>query len=183
MFETIADFFKSVGMGNVALWIIVISCFIEITPIKFNPLGFIAKKIGDQFNHSVNKQIETVREDLVKRIDELRDEQNEKIGEIYNEINTLSAQQQELKTKQIEQMAKINDNEIRRLRHEIIEFSTSIVNLEKHPIEEYVHIIECYGDYHKLIEENGLTNGRIDKEYEIILSHYHSGREMGLDRF
>lgn len=53
--------------GSVSPWIallLVLSLLIEITPIKFNPWSWFAKKIGKAFNGEVMKEIGTLKTEM-----------------------------------------------------------------------------------------------------------------------
>lgn len=66
----------------------------------------------------------------------------------------------------------VDDNEIDRIRWEILDFSNSCRQGKKHTLDEFVHIIELNEKYHKILERRDLTNGRIDLEYNYIVSIY-----------
>ena len=63
----------------------------------------------------------------------------------------------------------VDDNEIDRIRWEILDFANSCRNGRKHTYGEFVHIIELNGKYHKILDKRELTNGQIDAEYSYIL--------------
>jgi hypothetical protein len=102
----------------------------------------------------LNKNINSVKEDLKLEIESIKKEQ---------------IQQKE----SIEDLTKVNElNEISRIRWEIIEFANSIENKQLHIRDEYRHIIDDNKRYHALIEKYELDNGVIDEEYEKIYKHY-----------
>ena len=58
---------------HIAYIIVILSLFIEITPIKFNPWSRIIKWFGDKLNHESNQKIDsltTVVKNLEQEIDE-----------------------------------------------------------------------------------------------------------------
>jgi hypothetical protein len=58
MLEAIAKVLLSMGFGQYALILLIISIFIDITPgIKVNPIKAIFKFIGKYFNSSIEKEI------------------------------------------------------------------------------------------------------------------------------
>lgn len=67
---------------------------------------------------------------------------------------------------------KVDENEIDRIRYEILSFASSCRNKRKHSRENFLHIIELNTKYHKIIEEKGLENGQIDIEFELIKNIY-----------
>ena len=58
------------------------------------------------------------------------------------------------------------------IRAEILRFSNSVRNGQKHSQEEWFHIIDRINEYHKLIEKRELTNGVIEVETQFIYDSY-----------
>lgn len=67
---------------------------------------------------------------------------------------------------------KVDQNEIDRIRWEILDFANSCRNQKKHTREEFLHIIELNQKYHKIIDEKGIENGQIDIEFAFIKRLY-----------
>ena len=63
---------------------------------------------------------------------------------------------------------KVDQNEIDRIRWEILDFANSCRNHRKHTREEFLHIIDLNQKYHKIIDEKGVKNGQIDIEFAFI---------------
>ena len=65
-------------------WVAALFCLsvlVEITPIKFNPLSWLAKKIGKAFNGDVMKEIGTLKTevtDIKKDVSDIREEAKER---------------------------------------------------------------------------------------------------------
>lgn len=138
--DALIEFVKGMSAGeiagNVTLLLVALSAFIEITPIKFNPISLLFGWIGKKFNGAV--------------------------------LDKLSAQDKAM----VEIRDVVDDNEIDRIRWEILDFSNSCRQGKKHTLDEFVHIIELNEKYHKILERRDLTNGRIDLEYNYIVSIY-----------
>lgn len=122
--------------GNATLLLVGLSAFVEITPIKVNPITSFLKWLGNKFNGPV--------------------------------LDKLSAQDKAM----VEIRDVVDDNEIDRIRWEILDFSNSCRQGKKHTLDEFVHIIELNEKYHKILERRNLTNGRIDLEYRYIVEIY-----------
>ena len=121
--------------GAVSLGVI-LSIFIEITPIKINPISMLLKFIGRNINAELKAEISAVKAD-VQKIDN-----------------------------------KVDNNEIDRIRWEILDFANSCRNKRRHTREEFLHIIDLNTKYHKILDERGMTNGQINIEYEYIEGLY-----------
>lgn len=66
----------------------------------------------------------------------------------------------------------IDDNEIDRIRWEILVFANSCREGQRHTLDEFDHIIELNEKYHKILKRRNLTNGKIDLEYRYIVKIY-----------
>ena len=121
--------------GAVSLGVI-LSIFIEVTPIKINPISMLLKFIGRNINAELKAEISAVKAD-VQKIDN-----------------------------------KVDNNEIDRIRWEILDFANSCRNKRRHTREEFLHIINLNEKYHKILDERGMTNGQINIEYEYIEGLY-----------
>ena len=122
--------------GNATLLLVGLSAFVEITPIKFNPITAVLQWIGNKFNGPV--------------------------------MDKLSAQDKAM----VEIRDVVDDNEIDRIRWEILDFANSCRQGKKHTRDEFVHIVELNAKYHKILERRKLTNGVIDLEYNYIVKIY-----------
>lgn len=71
----------------------------------------------------------------------------------------------------------VDDNEIDRIRWEILAFSNSCRQGKKHTLDEFAHVIELNKKYHDILDRRGLTNGRIDLEYGYIVKIYEECQE------
>lgn len=122
--------------GNATLLLVGLSAFVEITPIKINPVTAFLGWLGNKFNGPVMEKLSA---------------QDEAMAEIRNTVD---------------------DNEIDRIRWEILAFSNSCRQGKKHTLDEFAHIIELNEKYHAILKRRDLTNGRIDVEYNYILGIY-----------
>lgn len=145
--------------------IVFLSIFIEISPIQINPISLLSSII-----------FRPLRDDMKK----MKTEINQRIDDIKNELKTdidSIKEQQEKEKVQIKELIKSSEiAEISRIRWEIIEFSNSLDNDQKHNRDEYRHIIDDRKRYLYLIDKYELTDGLIDEEYEKIKTHYDANK-------
>lgn len=123
--------------------IIFLSIFIEITPIKVNPLSAIFKWIGAITNKDTNETLcsmDAKLEGVSKRIDK-----------IENRIDMI---------------------EINNMRTQILDFANSCMNERKHTQEEFDHVIDLKNNYDSIIKKKGFKNGRVDLAYKYISELY-----------
>lgn len=146
--------------------IVVIGLFVEITPIKINPISWLLKLLFKPIHDDMksmkdelNKKIDGIKQDLTKEIDQIRIEQKQE-------------------NNRIDELIKSNEMaEISRIRWEIIEFSNSIDNGQLHIRDEYRHIKDNNRRYHALIQKYELDNGVVDEEMEKINKHYEENKD------
>ena len=145
--EQLIEALSDVTIGDIAKWaglllVGVLSLF-EFTKIKVNPISAIFRWIGDKINAP-----------LIERIDEIAKTQND--------------QQQKL----VELQDSMDDNEIDRIRWEILDFANSCRNGRLHTQDEFIHIISLNTKYHDILAKRNLSNGLIDLEYSYIENLY-----------
>jgi len=133
---------ESLVSGAVSL-IVALGVFVEITPIKINPISALLKFVGKNINAELKAEISAVKAEV--------ETTKESVQKIDN---------------------KVDNNEIDRIRWEILDFANSCRNKHRHTREEFLHIINLNEKYHKILDERGMTNGQIDIEYEYIEGLY-----------
>lgn len=130
-------------LGKGIVWFIILSMFVEITPIKLNPVTLFfnwIKKSIREFGNTLNAPV----------LDELA-KQKETMSEIRDVVD---------------------DNEIDRIRWEILDFANSCRQGKRHTHDEFVHIFELNTKYHNILARRNLENGIIDLEYNFITKIY-----------
>ena len=73
----------------------------------------------------------------------------------------------------------IEKNEIEDMRWTILDFANTIQDGTRCNGEMYVHILEIFDSYEKLLEKNGMENGRVDAAMGLINERYKEGLRMG----
>ncbi len=129
----------------------ILSIFVEISKIKFNPWRLLFEFIGKSLNRDVKRELENIK-GLIKL-------QGEHLREIEMTVDM---------------------NEIKRIRAEIFAFADSCKMGEKHTEEAFLHIIDIHEDYEELIEKYNMTNGRISLDYDYIMNVYQGCVKKGV---
>lgn len=122
-------------------------------------LSDMEQKIADfeQSQHNYHDQSINIRDDL---------EDNQKV--LQDGIN-------ELKTLLI-------NKEIDDIRTTILDFSNAVMNGRDYNKEQYEHIIDLYDKYEKILEQNGMTNGRVTASMEFVLKNYQDLMDNGFKK-
>lgn len=79
---------------------------------------------------------------------------------------------QRLEERADEQRMSIDENEMDRIRWEVLDFANACRNHVRHTKDEFQHIIALNGKYHRLLEKYKMENGVFDAEYDYILELY-----------
>lgn len=75
--------------------------------------------------------------------------------------------------KQLDELKKeVTEFKVDIWRTEILDFSDSCMNHQRHTKEQFDHVIEILDKYDKYITENKLNNGQVDVAHEYILEIY-----------
>ena len=100
------------------------------------------------------------------------------IGKIMNQ--DLCVEMKNINEKLKVVSSRVDENEIDRIRYEILDFSNACRNNREHSKDQFQHVIDINKKYHKILEENGLENGIIDVEYDYILRVYKDCQDNGM---
>lgn len=164
--ETLAGVLSTLGFKEYAIVVLLLSIFIDINPkIKFNPIKAIIRYLGRWFNNSIQKEIAGFKVEVNQKFDDLQKEQKA---------------QRETLTKLVNDM---DQKEASKLRWEVIDFETSILNDEKHSREQYRHILDSACKFFRMVESHELdikvSEEDIQKLQEartFIQNHYDKNR-------
>lgn len=64
------------------------------------------------------------------------------------------------------------NKEINDMRWEILDFSNAVMNGRVYNKEIYDHIFDTYTEYERVLEENGLENGKVDSSMQFVRNKY-----------
>lgn len=129
--------------GSLVCIVFVLSSVIEVSKIQINPWSKLLECLG-------NVLFKNIEQDL---------------QEVKINIQNLS--------KQTEETAKtIDDNEVWRLRYEILAFANSCKNNKQHTKDEFDHILEAHDKYNYIIRKRGIPNGVMDVEHAYVRDLY-----------
>ena len=159
--NNLIKFFSGMQMSTVISVLLIVGTFIDISPIKLNPLKAIIRFIGKSFNSSIEREISGFKKEVNEKFELLQEEQ--------------SMQREALDKLLHDQESK----EISGIRWEIIDFDNSIVNGCKHTREQYRHILDRGQKYYRMIEETSQEDDASDlkEALESIQGHYDKYRK------
>lgn len=142
--EALADVTLGQLFSALTVFIGLVLTYIEFSKrIKWNPLSDMLKWFGSKLTAPIYAKIE---------------EQSKQYDCLASKIDGLRDTQ--------------DDNEIDRIRWEILNFARSCRSGEWHATDEFEHIMDLNVKYHGLLDRRNLKNGRIDLEYNYIVRTY-----------
>ena len=100
------------------------------------------------------------------------------LGWIGGKINGPVMERIEEQEKKLDELqSAVDSNEIDRIRWEILDFANSCRHNKRHSEDEFDHIIELNTKYHEILKRRGMTNGKIDLEYQYVERIYKERQE------
>ena len=106
--------------GHVSPWIALVLCLsllIEITPIKFNPWSWLAKKLGSAFNG-----------EIMKEINNLKTKMDEEIGTLKTEVSGIDQKVKDIKKDVADIREESKEREATNRRARILDFGDEILH-------------------------------------------------------
>lgn len=151
--------------GNLLPWIavvlLILSWVFEVSKIKISPWSWLFGQIAQLITKDVKKEIT----DVNKRLDDIVYIKSTHYQEIIEGLGKTASIMEEI-------WQAIDENEMNRLRWEILSFADSLRSGNIHSIDAFRHIIEVNDKYHRIIDKRGFVNGVIDAEMAYITEEY-----------
>lgn len=140
---------------NIIQIIVVLSIFIQISPIKWNPITSFVKWFGKIITEDVSTKVEDYNKERNKQIEEIKTEMTDKVKEFTDAI--------------VEIQHDVDTNEKDRIRYEVLAFARSCRNSAiTHTYDEFKHILKLNDKYQNLLIKTKDKNGVFDSEIKYI---------------
>lgn len=163
-------------------WTVVIGVLIAIGIVMLcvKIKDFVVSTFGITTKSALAKQAqeEHIKELQVQIIDLQKDVQQFKDNRIHDREQSFDIQKQltdsqTLLQNSVENLRKMLVNkEINDMRWEILDFSNAVMNGRVYNKEIYDHIFDTYTEYERVLEENGLENGKVDSSMQFVRNKY-----------
>lgn len=170
-------------------WTVVIGVLIAIGIVMLcvKIKDFVVSTFGITTKSALAKQAQEERiKDLNNQIIDLQKEvQQFKDNRIHDRDKSFDIQKQltdsqTLLQNSVENLRKMLVNkEINDMRWEILDFSNAVMNGRVYNKEIYDHIFDTYTEYERVLEENGLENGKVDSSMQFVRNKYLELMEKG----
>lgn len=135
----------------------------------------LAKQAQEEHIKDLNNQII----DLQKEVQQFKDNRIHDRDQSFD-IQKQLTDSQTLLQNSVENLRKMLVNkEINDMRWEILDFSNAVMNGRVYNKEIYDHIFDTYTEYERVLEENGLENGKVDSSMQFVRNKYLELMEKG----
>ena len=128
----------------------------------------LAKQAQEQHVKDLQGQIYSLQKEI-QQFKENRIHDREQSFDIQKQLTD----SQTLLQDSVENLRKMLVNkEINDMRWEILDFSNAVMNGRTYNKEIYDHIFDTYTEYERVLEENGLENGKVDSSMQFVRNKY-----------
>lgn len=128
------------------------------------------------------KALEKKLSDMEQKIADFEQSQHDYHDQSINVRDKLEDNQKVLQDSINELKTLLINKEIDDIRTTILEFSNTVMNDRDYNKEQYEHIIDLYDKYEKILEQNGMTNGRVTASMEFVLKNYQDLMDNGFKK-
>ena len=141
---TFQEFLVKIGLSEFSFWGIMLfltTLGIELTPrIKWNPWTALFKWIGERFNTHIDAKLNGIRGEL--------NVLDQKVANVQDQLG--------------KHISESEQNALRAMRRDILEFCNACMNGRKHTREQYEFMIKQCDTYEEFIRKNYIKNGVIE---------------------
>lgn len=123
--------------------LIALSLLVEITPIKINPLSWLAKKIGQSFNGEV-----------MNKISNLETNMDNKIGTLKTEMGNVNKEVQGIKKDVADIREEAKEREATNRRARILEFGDNILHGDNYSKEHWDSVLIDCSEYEHYCDDH-----------------------------
>ena len=131
---------KEMSIGEILKWIAgvaaMLSIFIQITPIKWNPLSSLLKWIGSKLNEGTMKEVSAIRKEITginSKVDNLEQKVNEVKEDMTSRLDEAEARREEDKACVARaRVLRFGGEAIRGMSHTKEEFDNVLVDIDSY---------------------------------------------------
>lgn len=128
------------------------------------------------------KALEQKLSDMEQKIADFEQSQHEYHDQSISIRDKLEDNQKVLQDGISELKMLLINKEIDDIRTTILDFSNAVMNGRDYNKEQYEHIIDLYDKYEKILDQNGMTNGRVTASMEFVLKNYQDLMDNGFKK-
>lgn len=110
-----------------------------------------------------------------KQLAEIKESIHDMHGMLTTIIDITKSQQDQINTLDKDQkllMKSVDENEMDRIRHDVLDFAGEIMNGKKHTKNDYEYHLKIGNKYQALVDKHEEENGVFETEYDFIKEKY-----------
>lgn len=174
---------NSQGIFTIILCVVlVLLLIVEGTKLWKGTLESLDLKSGKELReNAVNERMDTLESELENVKTTFLNNQKTYHGQSIEIRNNLQENQENLSKQMTELKQLFINKEIDDMRWEMLDFASAIMNHRRCSKEQYDHVIDTYVKYEKILEENGMENGRVTSSMEFVNDKYKKLMSVGFD--
>ena len=174
---------NSQGIFTIILCVIlVLLLIVEGTKLWKGTLESLDLKSGKELREiALNERLDTLESELKNVKTTFLNNQETYHGQSIEIRNHLQENQEGLSNQISELKQLFISKEIDDMRWEMLDFASAIMNGRRYGKEQYDHVIDIYGKYERILEENGMENGRVTSSMEFTMDKYKKLMSVGFD--
>ena len=163
---------KALIISIVVIFAVVVAIYTLVKKVQ-EITGFETKSMKKR--RIMEETIETLKTDIEKMGND-RESLQKQMADYSEEMHEMRKELLDaLKDMRREILAEKIDN----IRWTIIDFSNSLRSGRTYDLEAYNHIVDIDSKYEKLLEENGMENGRVTMAMKLVKEKYETGLRDG----
>lgn len=174
---------NSQGIFTIILCVVlVLLLIVEGTKLWKGTLESLDLKSGKELReNALNERMDALENELENVKTTFLDNQKTYHGQSIEIRNNLQANQENLSKQMTELKQLFINKEIDDMRWEMLNFANAVMNNRRYNKEQYDHVIDTYVKYEKILEENGMENGRVTSSMEFVNDKYKKLMSVGFD--
>ena len=174
---------NSQGIFTIILCVVlVLLLIVEGTKLWKGTLESLDLKSGKELReNALNERMDALESELKNVKTTFLNNQKTYHGQSIEIRNDLQKNQENLSKQMTELKQLFINKEIDDMRWEMLDFASAIMNHRRCSKEQYDHVIDTYVKYEKILEENGMENGRVTSSMEFVNDKYKKLMSVGFD--
>ena len=162
--------------------VLVLLLIVEATKLRKGVMESLDLKSGKELReNALNERLDKL-ENKINSVENSFTNSQEKYHNQSIEIRNHLQENQEGLSNQIAELKQLFiSKEIDDMRFELLDFANAVMNKRKYNKEQYDHVLEIYDKYERVLEENGMENGRVTSSMEFVQDRYKKLMSVGFN--
>lgn len=162
--------------------VLVLLLIVESTKLRKGVMESLGLKSDKELReNALNERLDRL-ENKINSVESTFTQSQNKYHNQSIEIRNHLQENQEGLSNQIAELKQLFiSKEIDDMRFELLDFANAVMNNRKYNKEQYDHVLEIYDKYERVLEDNGMENGRVTSSMEFVQDRYKKLMSVGFD--